>query len=384
MVNTLSHLGIGLLIASVAGLNSRQVKIVAFMAILPDLDFIANVLLLAIDQNLSHQTYNIFYYLLAHREFMHSVIFVFLMTFYVWYREKNKILTFASGVAIFSHIYLDYVTSWKMRPFFPFVKEASTIGAIDFFDPVVTIISFVPIFYILAEHAKNNRINRNKKNSPENRKNGKDNTSYSIQNIIFSKVGKITGILKNSNNWFAGVSEGKHRSLYRNLLIIFTLWCILNPFTKAMLIGSVEESEGYNISYQDSYPISPGKFLSAYQYNDTHYRILTSDYWSGIEKAAFIPIYPDDKDEFSGYLTRAKDLYYSSLPGEIDYIVYNVSTSRENVTVILSDARNPFAEYWAYFKVEYIFVFDVDSENYEVYLKRNDRYSNKLPINYFE
>lgn len=360
MVNTLSHLGIGLLIASVAGLNSRQVKIVAFMAILPDLDFILNALLLAIDQNLNHQIYNGLYYLMGHREFMHSIIFASLVILYIWFKERDRTLTMASGIAIFSHIYLDYVTSWKMRPFFPFVTDASTIGAIDFFDPVVTIISFVPVVYILVEHAKNN---------------GKDKNNG---------IKRINEVLKNRNNWFNGLSTGKHKKLYRNLLIIVTIWCLFNPLAKILLISHLEELEGHEIDYQGSYPISPGKFLSAYSYNDTHYRIFTSSYWSGMEKVTFVPKYPEDQSEFMEYFSRAEVLYKSSLPGEIDYLVYNVSASQDNVTVTLSDARNPFAQYWAYFKTEYVFIFEVDSENYQVYLKRNAGYGKVVPVSLFE
>jgi inner membrane protein len=64
--------------------------------------------------------------------------------------------------------------------------------------------------------------------------------------------------------------------------------------------------------------------------------------------------------------------------------VYNVSTYDSNVTVVLSDARNPLARYWAYFKTEYIFVFDTGSENYEVYVKRNVQYNKPMPVGMFE
>ncbi len=381
MVNTLSHLGVGLLIASAAGLSSRQVKVVALMAILPDLDFILNFMLLAIDQGLSHQAYNILYYLMGHREFMHSVIFVSLVTLYVWYREKSPNLMLASGAAIFSHIYLDYITSWKMRPFFPFVKDASTIGAIDFFDPLVTIISFVPLFYILMEHAGKSRIKKNNEKYSDN-DNAKKN-KFMIIDVLKSK-GKLNGMLQNSNDWFSGTSSGKHRALYSGLLIVLIIWCLVNPIAKAVLISNIEENEGYSIDYQSSYPISPGSFLSAYPYNDTYYRIFTFSYWSGIEKEALIPIYPDDAGEFTEYMLRSGTLYEGSLPGEIDYPVYNVSSSRDNVTVVLSDARNPFAQYWAYFKIEYVFVFDTDSENYNVYIKRGSQDGNEVPLNRFE
>jgi len=40
MVNTLSHLGVGLLIALALGFKGKKRNVVAFLSILPDLDFI--------------------------------------------------------------------------------------------------------------------------------------------------------------------------------------------------------------------------------------------------------------------------------------------------------------------------------------------------------
>ncbi|ETA66987.1 putative membrane-bound metal-dependent hydrolase [Methanolobus tindarius DSM 2278] len=369
MVNTLSHLGIGLLIASVAGLNKRQIKIVAFMSILPDLDFILNVLFLAIDGHLNHQVYNVLYYMMGHREFMHSLIFALFVTIYIWYREKDRMLIIASGAAILSHIYLDYVTSWKMRPLFPFIKETSTIGAIDFFDPLITVISFIPLFYIMLGRVRAN----------------KNNGVFGNRNNSSSKVNShIRSLLQVNGGWFNGSSKGEHRSLYRKLLTIFVIWCVFNPLAKAVLVSDLEKTEGHEISYQDSYPISPGIFLSAYEFNETTYKILISNYWSGVDKERFVDKCYCDQDSSATYITRAQLLYNSSLPGDVDYPVYNVSTYDSNVTVVLSDARNPFAQYWAYFKTEYIFVFYTDSENYDVYLKRNVQYNKPLPVGMFE
>lgn len=348
MVNTLSHLGIGLLIASAAGLNSRQIKIVAFMAILPDLDFILNVLLLAIDQNLSHHIYNSLYYFMGHREFMHSLVFAFLVLIYLWFREKDRALTIASAAAILSHIYLDYVTSWKMRPFFPLITDASTLGALDFFDPVVTVISLIPVYYILAGYVKKNR--------PGN--------------------GKC--------NWFCALAADDHKKLYTRLLIVLTVWCLLSPFSKALLISAVEKTENADIGYQNSYPVSPGKFLSAYRYNDSHYKILISSYWSGIEKTDFVRIYSSEPGNSMSFITRSKMLYDAGLPGEIDYPVYNASASESNVTVTISDARNSYAKYWAYFKTEYVFTFNNNSTDYTVHRSRHYQEYETLPVSQFE
>lgn len=198
------------------------------------------------------------------------------------------------------------------------------------------------------------------------------------------KNGIRNGFLNGGNDWFRALISGNHSKLYRQLLVIFTIWCLFNPIAKIFLVSAIEDAEGHNIDYQGSYPVSPGKFLSAYSYNDTHYRILVSSYWSGVEKSTFVPVYSGDTSEFMPYVSRAELLYDSSLPGEVDYPVYNVSASGTNVTVILSDARNPYSQYWAYFKTEYVFVFDTELGHYQVYIGRHGQYSEPVPVNLFE
>lgn len=349
MVNALSHLGIGLLIASLAGLEGRQKKIVVFLAILPDLDIIVNTILILINGNLTHQMHNTLFFLFGHREFMHSILFILLIIFAVWYYERESKLTVVAGAAIFSHFYLDYATSWKLRPLFPFSTESSIMGSINFFDPLITVISFIPIYFILLERVKEN--------------------------------GKFNDIFKNNREY----SVPNHMKLNRVLLLILVIWCILTPVSKALLVDHVSQIEEHDISYQNSYPISTGSFLSSYSYNHSHYKILEFNYWSGIEQSMFIPkskVNGDIDEAF--YMQRAKRLYEDSLPKEIDYLVYNVSIDENNVTVILSDARNPYAMSWAYFKAEYIFVFNKSNDEYTAYIKRPMNEAKKLPMNWFE
>ncbi|WP_406662100.1 metal-dependent hydrolase [Methanolobus sp. ZRKC3] len=352
MVNTLSHLGIGLLIASFAGLEGRQKKIVAFFAILPDLDFLATALFTLIDGRLTHQMHNLLFYFLGHREFMHSILFTLLVILGLWYYQRDRKLTLVAGAAIFLHLYLDYATSWKMRPLFPLDTGSSIMGSIFFFDPVVTIISFIPIYFLLLDQLRKKRKNGNLRNE----------------------------VKKELND--AGQKRVK---LNKALLIVFVLWCVLTPFSKALLVNHISEIEGHDISYQNSYPISPGVFLSAYSYNQTHYKILESNYWSGIEQAIFIPkVVTDGSGEDSPYVQRAKRLYDASLPKEIDYVVYNVSTNENNVTVTLSDARTSYVRYWAYFKTDYIFVFNRDNEDYSPYIRRQMGNEELVAKNWFE
>ncbi|AKB51182.1 hypothetical protein MSBRW_1929 [Methanosarcina barkeri str. Wiesmoor] len=85
----------------------------------------------------------------------------------------------------------------------------------------------------------------------------------------------------------------------------------------------ISGAEGAKISYQDTYPSSVEKFISAYSYNSTHYRIMEVSYWSGVEKSDYI-----EKINLTGaipdtfaYVERAGKLYSTAVPQKIDYPV---------------------------------------------------------------
>ena len=101
MVNTLSHLGIGLLIALALGLKGKKRNVVAFMSILPDLDFIPYAVFALIGSSVSHETRNQLFYFFGHREIMHSIIFILLVTFLIWVKTKDRLFTAAGFAAIF-------------------------------------------------------------------------------------------------------------------------------------------------------------------------------------------------------------------------------------------------------------------------------------------
>ena len=56
MVNTLSHLGVGLLIALALGFKGKKRNVLAFLSILPDLDFIPYMLFVLVSGSVSHET----------------------------------------------------------------------------------------------------------------------------------------------------------------------------------------------------------------------------------------------------------------------------------------------------------------------------------------
>lgn len=349
MVNTLSHLGVGLLIALALGFKGKKRNSLAFLAILPDLDFIPYILFAIISGSLSHETRNQLFYLLGHREFMHSILFILLITFFIWFITKDRLFTVAGFAAILSHSYLDYATSWKMRPFYPFSTEPSIMGAIFFFDPIANIIPLIPIFVLLVAFMKNH---------------GKWNGKF---------------------NKFCNFVTQNRSKFYSTLLIVLIIWLTLLPVAKLFLVKNISDSEEAKISYQNTYPSSPGKFLAAYSYNSTHYKIMEVSYWSGIEKSDYIEkiSVTGHIPDASTYIERAGKLYSTALPQEIDYPVYTVSEENDSVTVVLSDARDPYVEYWAYFKTVYRFVFDKGSGDYAAYASIHGEDEEKLEENWF-
>ncbi|MFY9340337.1 MAG: metal-dependent hydrolase [Methanosarcina flavescens] len=351
MVNTLSHLGIGFLIALALGFKGKKRNEVAFMSILPDLDFIPYAVFTLIAGNISHEARNQLFYLLGHREFMHSILFILLVTLLIWLKTKDRLFTLAGLAAILSHVYVDYATSWKMRPFYPFSTETSTLGAFHFFDPLANLIPLLPIFILLVSYLKSR--------------------------------GKWSGKFENFCAFFT-----KNRSkFYTTLAVALVIWLVaVLPAAKLFLVNYISGAEGAKISYQNTYPSSFGKFITAYPYNATHYKIMEVSYWSGIERSDYIEKInvTGDVPDAAAYAERAGKLYSTALPQEIDYPIYSVSEENGSVTVTLSDARNPYVKYWAYFKKVYRFVFDRESGEYVAYASdRQGEREERLEENWF-
>ncbi|KKH98212.1 hydrolase [Methanosarcina sp. 1.H.T.1A.1] len=350
MVNTVSHLGIGLLIALALGFKGKKRGTLAFLAILPDLDIIPYILFALVSDSVSHEARNQLFYLLGHREFMHSILFILIVTLFIWLKTKDRRFTAAGFAAIFLHSYLDYATSWKMRPFYPFSTETSIMGAVYFFDPLANLLPLLPLFVLFVGYIKR-----------KGRWNGKFNS-------------------------FCTFFTENRSKFYRTLLVVLLVWLTVLPVAKIFLVNYISDAEGTKISYQETYPSSPGKFLTAYSYNSTHYKIMEVSYWAGTERGDYIEKInvTGDVPDASAYAERAGKLYSTAVPQEIDYPVYSVSEENGSVTVMLSDARNPYVEYWAYFKTVYRFVFDTESGEYEAYASmQGEGEEDKLGDNWF-
>ena len=349
MVNTLSHLGIGFLIALALGFRGKKRNFLAFLAILSDMDFIPYAVFALIDGSITHEARNQLFYLLGHREFMHSILFILFVTLLIWLKTKDRLFTAAGFAAIFSHIYLDYTTSWKMRPLYPFSTDASIMGAVYFFDPLANLLPLLPIFVLLVAYMKDR--------------------------------GKWQGMF---NKFCAFVANNRSR-FYTTLAVVLVVWLTVLPVAKLFLVNYISGAEGAKISYQDTYPSSFGKFLAAYPYNSTYYKIMEVSYWSGIEKSGYIEKInvTGDVPDASVYVERAGKLYSTAVPQDIDYPAYSVSEENGQVTVTLNDARDPYVKYWAYFKTVYRFVFDKESGEYVAYASMQRGREERLEENWF-
>lgn len=349
MVNTISHLGVGILIGLALGLKGNKLKIVALLSVLPDVDFIPYSIFISASRSLSHETRNQLFYLCWHREFTHSLLFVFLVTLIIWLATKDWLFTVAGFESILSHVYLDYLTTWKMHPLYPFSTNSSIIGAVYFFDPLLNLLPLIPLVIVIMRYLKNR------------------------------------GRLKGEINSFWTSNSGIDDKLYASLIFILLIWMVFTPVSKALLVKQISGNEAVEISYQNTYPESMNNFITAYSFNSTHYKVLEVSYLKGIKRSEYV-----EKISVKGnipdaptYIERARRLYQNGVIQEIDYPVYSVSEKNGYVTVTLSDARNPYFEDWAFFKSFYKFVFDTKDENYKVNASVQGDQEEELSRNWF-
>jgi len=431
MVNTLSHLGIGLLLSYALGLKGRKRLVLLFLSLLPDLDYFTYSIFTLISGSVSHEARNQLFYLLGHRELTHSIFFAFLVALFIWVKTKDRRFTFGGFQAVFLHILLDYTTSAKMRPFYPFSTDESALRAIYPFDPILNFLPLLPLFIVAGEYIKNR--NKWKIEKKEWRSENKVNLNvdrWSIKVIGVKAIGvKAIGVkaigakaigakaidakaidakaidakaigAKAIDAWrrnlnrltgFHGFVNRNERKFYASVILVLLLWIAVFPIAKIFLINYVSENEGTRISYKNTYPVSIGKFLAVYPYSDTHYKLLEVSYWSGIKNSFYVEkvSVTGEVPDAQGYAERVGKLYSASVPQAIDYPVYSVSEEKGSeekglVTVILSDVRNPYVDKWPYFDTVYRFVFDRKSGEYKVYESHYGRPEKKLDKNYFE
>lgn len=404
MVNTLSHLGIGLLLAYALGLKGRKRLVLLFLSLLPDLDYFTYSIFTLVSGNVSHEARNQLFYLLGHRELTHSIFFAFLVALFIWVKTKDRRFTFGGFQAVFLHILLDYTTSAKMHPFYPFSTDESALRAIYPFDPILNFLPLLPLFIVAGEYIKNrnkwkieNKVNLNVDRWGIKTIGAKaigakaiDAKAAGAKAIDAKAIDAWSRKLNRLTDSHGFVNRNK-RKFYASVILVLLLWTAVFPIAKIFLINYVSENEGTRISYKNTYPVSIGKFLAVYPYSDTHYKLLEVSYWSGIKKSFYVEkvSVTGEVPDAQAYAERAGKLYSASVPQAIDYPVYSVSEEKGSeekrlVTVILSDARNPYVDKWPYFDTVYRFVFDRKSGEYDVYESHYGRPEKKLDKNYFE
>lgn len=350
MVNVISHIGVGFLIAMALGLKGNKLKVVVFLSVFPDMDFILYSAFIFVNNSLSPEGRNQLFYLIGHREFMHSILFIFLITFFIWFKTKDWLFTIGGFQSLFFHSYLDYITSWKMRPFYPFSKNTSVMSAVYFFDPLLNLLPLLPLFILIMGN---------------------------LSHRVYLK-GKI-------NRFFTFISNFDDK-IYALFIFILLFWLAVMPISKAFLISRISLAEKAEISYQNSYPESINKFLTAYSYNSTYYKVLEISYLSGIEKSLYVKKVSVEGNisNSAAYVKRVEKLYRAGVPQEIDYPIYSISETKDSIVVILSDVRNPCIQELAYFKSVYRFVFNKNNKKeYEVYVSRHGLKEKRLGRNWF-
>lgn len=345
MVNTLSHIGIGLVLSYALGIKGRKRLVLVLLSLLPDLDYFTYSIFTLISTNVSHDVRNQLFYLMGHREFTHSGVFAFLVALLIWVKTKDRIFTLGGFQAIFLHVLIDYTTSSKMHPFYPFSTNESALRAIYPYDPVINVLPLLPIFIIAVDYLKN----------------------MDLWNTKSEDTWKNTS--KRRLSRFLRFTYRNETKLYASVILVLLIWITVFPITKIFLINRISDAEGTRISYKNTYPVSPGKFLAAYSYNDTHYKLLELSYWSGIKKSFYVDkiSVTGNIPDASAYAEKTGKLYCASVPKTIDYPVYSVSEENGLITIILTDARKPYVDKWPYFDTDYRFVFNRASGEYVVY-----------------
>jgi inner membrane protein len=117
-----------------------------------------------------------------------------------------------------------------MHPFYPFITDASVMGAIYFFDPLLNLLPLVPFLIVIVGNLRNR--------------------------------GKLKGKLNNFYTFVSGIED----KLYALLILMLLFWLTFMPVSKAFLVNRISDVEEVEISYKDTYPASIIEFLTAYSF----------------------------------------------------------------------------------------------------------------------
>jgi inner membrane protein len=94
-----------------------------------------------------------------------------------------------------------------MHPFYPFSTDASVMGAIYFFDPLLNLLPLVPFLIVIVGNLRNR------------------------------------GKLKGKQNNFYTVVSGIEDKLYALLILMLLFWLTFMPVSKAFLVNRISDVE---------------------------------------------------------------------------------------------------------------------------------------------
>jgi inner membrane protein len=351
----------GLIIATAFGYRGKKRWIIGFISMVPDLDVVTGILLSILDHTfgLDITTHNQLFLLLAHREFSHSILMFAFYILIIAMISKDRRFTGASSLTLLSHFLMDYLTTWKMRPFYPFTADSSTLGVMNFFDPVITSI-----------------------------------TIFVIPLVIIDEV-KSRGRWKRRFNGLEAFWRKKGKRLMIWVLLGMVVYSGLHIGAKRVLVNALENEYEAEISFADSYPIVPYVYVSAFSVNSTHYKVIMTSLLTGKSESILVQKYRLNhfsEEEVAPYAARAMELYTNSLPGEIDYPVIRFREIKDwagtpqldNVTIDLFDARIVISNITAYYNVQYRFEFRGSTDEFRVFIKEDNLEWSRAPNRWFE
>ncbi len=341
MVTVITHFAVGILIAWVFGFKGKKKWGIGLLAAFPDIDFVTDLLFRIIDYGfyIEHDTRNLLYYILGHREFLHSWLAIIIITVIIAIWKKDRRYTIAGFIALFSHFLLDFGTTWMTRPFWPFNDYFATVGVMDWLDPVTTLVSFIVLYFFVIEKVAERERWKNK---------------FLRTQAFLEKRGK--------------------RAARITFIILFSYCLVVTPVAKLVLVATMVDEPGgisYN-TYVNTHPYYFGTYVGAYEHNDTHFHAFQISWWSGMVESKYVQKVTSEDNITNGphYINRARELYNGKVPEEIVYLTYSLTEDSTHMNVTIADARNSVTDFRAmfFFGPIYTFSFDKQTDGFSAYI----------------
>lgn len=151
MVATSMHYIVGVLLAHLLGIKDHRKFWIGLIAIIPDLDGILIAILMLIRSLsgvsmawLEHSQTAVT--LFAHRGISHSLLLLaVVLVFFIRKKQLLKTIAILWG----SHLFLDFITSWKMFPLLPLSFQPAYFGLVEVFDPLLTFFTTILFAFLL-------------------------------------------------------------------------------------------------------------------------------------------------------------------------------------------------------------------------------------------